>query len=146
MPKLRYYIGYEKRAKKSKMGKEEVLILIARANECINEAQVLYDAHLYIGSVNRSYYSIFNSLQAGLQSLDIMVKTHQGAHVQFHQHFIKTGIFNDEIKKIPQRVEELRIKGDYEPDHQVYADEEQVALLLARQFYDAMKTYVHAKN
>ena len=128
------------------MGIEEVLILVGRANECLNEAQVLYDAHLYVGSINRSYYSIFNAIQAVLQSKDIMVKTHQGAHVQFHQHFIKTGIFNEDIKKIPQKVEAMRIKGDYEPDHQLYEEDAKTALLTAKQFYVAIKNYVDAKN
>jgi uncharacterized protein (UPF0332 family) len=128
------------------MGKEEVLLLVARASGCLDEAQVLYDAHLYIGSINRAYYSIFNALQAALQSKDIMVKTHQGAHVQFYQHFIKTGIFGEGIKVIPQKVEDMRLKGDYEPDHQLYEEDARTAILLAKQFYDAIKSYVDAKN
>jgi uncharacterized protein (UPF0332 family) len=128
------------------MGREEALILVARANECLNEAQVLYDAHLYTGCINRAYYSIFNAIQAALQSNDIVVKTHQGAHVQFHQHFIKTGILNTEIKSIPQRVEDMRLKGDYEPDHQLYEEDAQNALRMARQFYEAIKKYVDAKS
>lgn len=128
------------------MGKEEVMLLLAKSEECIKEAQALYNLHLNTGSINRSYYSIFNCVQAVLQAKDIFVKTHQGAHVQFHQHFIKTGIFNNDIKKIPQIVEDLRIKGDYEPDHQLHQDDAQRALLLAKQFYEAIKTYLDAEN
>ena len=83
------------------MGREEVLMLLAVGDDCLKESLGLYNLRLYRGSINRSYYAIFNVVQALLQSKDILVKTHQGAHVQFYQHFIKTGIFNDEIKKIP---------------------------------------------
>jgi len=139
-------LGSKRRKGNLKMGKEEVLMLVAKSNECLNEAQALFDLHFYAGAINRSYYSIFNAIQALLQSKDIMVKTHQGAHVQFHQHFIKPGAFNDEMKIIPQKVEALRLKGDYEPDHQMYEEDAQTALLLARQFYDAVKNYMNAKS
>jgi len=86
------------------MGREEVLMLLAVGDDCLKESLGLYNLRLYRGSINRSYYAIFNVVQALLQSKDILVKTHQGAHVQFYQHFIKTGIFYDEIKKIPQQV------------------------------------------
>ena len=128
------------------MGKEEVLMILAKASDCLKESQVLYDAGLFSGSINRSYYAIFNAVQSVLQYKDIMVKTHQGTHSQFQLHFIKTGIFSDDIKKIPQQVEQLRIKGDYEPEQQLYKEDAEYALSLAHQFYDVIKKYLDANN
>jgi len=40
----------------------------------------------------------------------------------------------------------MRIKGDYEPDHQLYEEDAEKALKLAKQFYDAVKKYLDAEN
>ncbi|MDB5284225.1 MAG: hypothetical protein JWO06_3300 [Bacteroidota bacterium] len=128
------------------MGKEEVLMILAKSSECLRESEVLFGAQLYSGSINRAYYSIFNAVQAVLQFKDIMTKTHQGAHAQFQLHFIKTGVFSEDIKKIPQQVEQLRIKGDYEPDQHLYKEDAQLALQLAHQFYEVIKKHLDADN
>lgn len=128
------------------MGKEEALLLLSKAEECLNESKALHSLSFYSGAINRAYYSIFNSMQAILQYHDIRVKTHQGAHVQFHQHIIKQGLVTETVKNIPQQIEALRIKGDYEPDHQLFAEDADLAISLANEFYLTIKKYFDAIN
>ena len=128
------------------MGKDEALMLMRKAGECLTEAQALYNLELYAGSINRSYYSIFNAMQAALQYKDIMVKTHKGAHIQFNNHFIKTGIFPESIKTSPQKVENLRLKGDYDADHQLFQEDAMQALSMAKEFSLVINKYFDANH
>jgi uncharacterized protein (UPF0332 family) len=128
------------------MGKEEALMLLRKAQECITEAKALYDLELYAGSINRSYYAIFNAIQSVLQYKDVMVKTHKGAHVQFSNHFIKTGVLPENIKTLPQKVENLRLRGDYEADHQLYREDAMQALSMAQEFCGAINNYFDVKH
>lgn len=135
------FIGYEKKARKFDMGKEEAILLLAKAEECLKAARLLFDSGFYPDSVNRSYYAVFNAMQCVLQMKDIMVKTHHDSHVQFNQQFIKTGIFSGEIGGIPQKIEEVRLKGDYEFGQQISKNDAETAISRATLFCEAVKKF-----
>ena len=116
------------------------------SNECIVEAQVLYDAHFYSGSISRNYHVVFNAIRAALESKEMPVRPHKKALPLFHQHFIKTGIFKREIKDIPKYLKEAHIDVDYKANTNLSEPDAKRALMSARQFYDAVKNYVDAEN
>ena len=128
------------------MKEEEALLLLKKAGTCLEEGLALYRLDFYAGAINRAYYCIYNSMQAVLQRENIMVKSHKGLHVKFHQHFILTGILPDQIKKVPQQVENLRLKSDYEADQDLYQEDAKGALDMASEFYSAIQHYFNEKH
>jgi uncharacterized protein (UPF0332 family) len=63
--------------------KEEIGKILARAEDCLADANYNKQGNRYLVVVNRSYYCIFDCLQALLQSQDIFPKTHQGSRIKF---------------------------------------------------------------
>ena len=126
------------------MGKEEVYNAAERASLCLKEAEVLLREKLWGGSINRSYYAVFCTVQAVLNTRDIHVKTHKGAHIKFHEHFIKTSLLNSTLGNIPDQVEEMRIEGDYDFEQDAFEEDARKAFELAQYFLTEVKKYLDA--
>ena len=127
------------------MGKEEIDAIVERAVNRLVEAEVLLREEMWGGSVNRSYYAVFCMIQAMLNSRDIHVKTHKGAHIKFHEIFIKTNLLDETLGPIPDQVEEMRIGSDYDFEHPVLEGEAVKAFQLSQQFLTEAKKYLDAQ-
>ncbi len=66
------------------MSRDEINRLMARAEDNVRDAQYLFDAERYNGVPNRSYYAIFDALNALLRLHEQYVKTHKGAKTKFN--------------------------------------------------------------
>lgn len=94
--------------------KIEINRLLAKANDCIESAELNLKEGFYDAAVNRSYYAVFDALTALLLSKGITVKSHSGAIQQFALHFIKENIFEEKMQEILIYCFQKRQKGDYD--------------------------------
>lgn len=82
----------------------------ARLSEINNLLQFGY----YDTAINRIYYASFYSVQALLLSVDVEPKSHKGVLSMFALHFVKSGLFPEDLAKFYPRIFNERIIGDYE--------------------------------
>jgi uncharacterized protein (UPF0332 family) len=76
---------------------EEVIKILQRAADCLSDAQLNYQFQRYIACINRSYYCIFDCLQALLYTKDVFAKTHQGTHIKFNELYLKTKTLPEDL-------------------------------------------------
>ncbi|MDZ4847508.1 MAG: HEPN domain-containing protein [Chitinophagales bacterium] len=93
---------------------DEVNTLLKKSAEAIDDALLLIEHHRNEAAANRSYYSLFYSIQALLLSVNEVPKTHKGMHIRFYELFIKSGIFAEEISQNAQALLNLRQEGEYD--------------------------------
>jgi uncharacterized protein (UPF0332 family) len=84
-----------------------------RAEETLEEAQILADAGHWNACVNRLYYACFYAVSALLAGQGRSTSKHSGARALFHQHFVRTGQFPREIGSLYDQLYEMRHEGDY---------------------------------
>ena len=89
-------------------------VRLDRAEECLKEAQSLYDAESYKGAANRLYYSIFHAMRAVLALDGVDMKHHSGVISEFRRRYIKTGKLDVKLSQIISRLSEMRTGSDYD--------------------------------
>lgn len=97
--------------------KEETLTLIKyrleRAHESLEEAKILFEREFANTFVNRLYYSCFYAVSALLLTKGLFSAKHSGVRSMFHQNFVKTGLTNQELGQLYDKLFDNRQKGDY---------------------------------
>lgn len=73
---------------------------LKKADTLLIQAELLLRNHQYDGSVNRSYYAIFNAVRSVLALLRTDSRSHSGVISFFDRYFVKTGIFDKRFSKI----------------------------------------------
>ena len=86
---------------------------IDKSKKTFAEIEILRNAGLWNNIANRLYYAAFHAVTALLVNDGHTVGTHQGAVVQLHKYFIKTGILNVEDGAFYSQLQTLREKADY---------------------------------
>ena len=124
----------------------EIEKILENAEDCLLTAQYNADGGWNKAAVNRAYYCMFNSVTALLRDKGLAAKTHQGAHILFSQHYIKTGIMSVEMGENLAEVFVLRQSSDY--DFEFEPDEANIltALEHARTFFAATRAYFEVKH
>jgi uncharacterized protein (UPF0332 family) len=69
---------------------DELKKILAKANECLDDALYLMEGNRYEAAVNRAYYAMFSAVHGLLLDKNILVKTHSGAKIKFNELFLKT--------------------------------------------------------
>ncbi len=85
-----------------------------KANTLLTQAELLLNNKQYDGSVNRSYYAIFNTVRALLALVGLDSQSHRGVISFFDRYFVKTGIFEKQYSKIVHQAFDSRQDSDYE--------------------------------
>lgn len=114
--------------------KADSLRLLERAQECLNEAEVLLASDLYLGVANRAYYSIFDCARALLYQENISAKTHQGVHTKFNELFILPGKLDSRYNELLSTVFQMRQLADYDVDGALTRQDAEFTLESAREF------------
>jgi uncharacterized protein (UPF0332 family) len=126
--------------------KEEVRTLIQyrmeRAWETLDEAAVMLERHHTNAAVNRLYYACFYAVNALLLTRNLTSGKHTGVRALFHQHFIKSNEFSQEIGKFYDRLFDNRQKGDYEDFVRFQAEDIQLWLAQGRDFVATIAQHV----
>ena len=85
-----------------------------RADEAMEEVDILAERGHYNAAVNRLYYACFYAVQALLLKHHIAATTHAGVKSMFGLHFISKGIIAIEHGKTFNTLFEKRHSSDYE--------------------------------
>ena len=90
-----------------------VSLEIEKAHATFDEVAVLQHAQLWNNLAGRLYCAAFHAVCALLIHDGHTVGTHQGAVVQLHQYYVKTGLLSKEMGAFYSQLQTLREKSDY---------------------------------
>ena len=84
-----------------------------RAQRALEEGHSLFTNGYLEGAVNRFYYAAFYATKALLATKDLDSSKHSGMISLFHEHFVRTNLFDKEKAKALSRSFEERQDADY---------------------------------
>lgn len=87
---------------------------LQKARSLLNQAEYLLNNQMYDGSINRSYYAIFNAIRSLLSLVKLDSKKHSGTLSLFDQFFVKTAILDKQFSEIAHTAFDSRQDFDYE--------------------------------
>lgn len=96
---------------------------LEKAHDLLEQAELLFHDQRYDGSINRSYYAIFNAIRAILALVGLDSQTHKGVISLFDRYFVKPGTCEKAFSKIAHTAFDVRQVNDYE-DFQVPTEEQ----------------------
>ncbi len=96
-----------------------IILRIEKAKRFLIEAEQMLALELWDMAANRFYYSCFHAVQALLVCYGLSAHTHAGTLGVFGMHFVKTGIISKELGAFFSRMEQLRMKADYNCEYSV---------------------------
>ncbi|NIA31847.1 MAG: HEPN domain-containing protein [Actinobacteria bacterium] len=87
---------------------------LKKAKDVLRQADLLLKNAEYDGSINRSYYAIFNSIRALLALIGVDSRKHSGVISCFDRYFVKTGYLDKQFSKIAHNAFDVRQVSDYQ--------------------------------
>lgn len=120
----------------------EAQLFLDRAEDTVEDAEIILKMDMILAAANRAYYGIFYSISALLITENVVPKTHQGAHVKFSELFVKTAKLPKKMSDWAKRAEELRQSADYDLTSEITSEEVAEALHNARKFYSLTKSFI----
>jgi len=120
----------------------EINELIKRAKKYLNSAELLLENEDFDSSVSRSYYAMFFATEAVLLTKQLEFSSHKGVISAFSQHFVKTGIFSQEMAIWLKNAFKKRQTGDYSFYSQLDNTTAQVILKQANNFVTQICEYL----
>ncbi len=94
-------------------GDEIVRYRLQRANEALEDAQILANSGRWNTCVNRLYYACFYAISALLLQRELSSTRHTGIRSLFNRHYVKTGKIPRELAKVYNDLFERRQESDY---------------------------------
>ncbi|MBR0196074.1 MAG: HEPN domain-containing protein [Paludibacteraceae bacterium] len=85
-----------------------------KAHACLIDGEQLLKMESVSAAANRFYYAVFHAIHALFVANGIQTKSHRGTNVQFHQHFIQTGLIDPKFGHFVALMENMREKADYD--------------------------------
>lgn len=101
---------------------------LARADEALEESNILYKSGHINASVNRLYYACFYAVSALLLNEGLSSAKHSGVRSLFNQHWVKPGRVSIELGQFYRQIFDYRQKSDYTDF--VHFDKEQIKSLI----------------
>jgi hypothetical protein len=89
---------------------------LRKAHERLEDAKGMLSLSRYAGTVNRTYYVMFEAASAMLSAVGIEVDTHYGVKIKFGELFVKTGRVDPKFGRYFSRALDLREDADYALD------------------------------
>lgn len=96
-----------------------VELRLEKAKRFIAEAEQMLSMGLWDLAANRFYYSCFHAAQALLIHYGLSAHTHADTLGVFGMNFVKTGKIDKELGAFFSRMEQLRMKADYNCEYDV---------------------------
>ena len=114
-----------------------------KAKDLIIQAKLLFNNEQFDGSVNRSYYSIFNAIRALLAFLKLDSSKHSGVISFFDRYFVKTGIFCQEFSKIFHTSFDFRQVSDYDDFYIISIDQARMQIENCEKFISEVQNKIN---
>lgn len=112
------------------------------AEDCLQEAIILYKNQKYRGACGRAYYAYFDAIRALLATKNITTKSHAAVRGLFSANFIKEGLFSKQDSTLLNELFELRQTGEYDPDEDISESDAQKAIEVASEFLLQTEAYL----
>ncbi|MBR1598493.1 MAG: HEPN domain-containing protein [Lachnospiraceae bacterium] len=123
-------------------GKDLAVYRLEKAEQCLSDAETLFNKGSYEGAVNRSYYCIYHSIRSILALDEVEFKRHSGNISYFRQNYIKTGIFDKSLSVIVGSAFDTRSDSDYEDYISFSSEDAKKQLENAKKFLSVINDYV----
>ncbi len=124
----------------------EIRHFIAKAEKFLTTAEHALRLGDYDSCASRSYYAMFYMAQAVLLLNNLIASSYRGVLRSFHQHFVKTGIFDRDIGKMLTNAYDRRLAGDYTIESEIRQEEANELLASARKFVGQLKNYLQRQT
>jgi len=122
--------------------KERIKYRLSQGSESLKEAEVLYQASLFRGAVNRAYYAMFYATLALSVLKEREISKHSGLIAFFDQEYVKTRIFPKDLSKALHLAFDQRQSNDYGEVGLIDQAEAQRAIVEARAFVVKIAGYI----
>lgn len=122
--------------------KEESGLLLLRAEEAIESADLLLKEGYLADSISRAYYAMFYITEALLNEKGLSFSKHGNVHGAFGEHYVKTGIFDKKYHKWLLEAFNRRIASDYDVSARFQSSSVKTMIDQAWDFLQAAKTYL----
>ena len=119
-----------------------VLLELQKAEQTLEEIDILSQANHWNGAANRLYYAVFHAVNALLIHDGHEAHTHRRSHAIFGMHNIKTGVFPKEYGRHYSTLQTMREESDYNCVYNVTQQEIEDGIEPAKQFIAAIQKYV----
>ncbi len=96
--------------------KDDVRAHLRKAHERLEEARILLEQGRCAGTVNRTYYAMYEAASSMLADSGIQVGSHEGAKIKFGELFVRTGRVQTRFGRDLSKALELRKDADYAID------------------------------
>jgi len=120
-----------------------------KSRSLLVQAELLLANHQYDGSINRSYYAIFNAVRAVLALVRIDNRSHQGVMSYFDRYFVKSGVLDKQLSKIIHTAFDTRQDNDYEdfydPSEADAQEQYNNAILFIREIESKRQMFIEGK-
>jgi uncharacterized protein len=119
-----------------------------KAWERLKDAESLFSLDRYGGTVNRTYYAIFEAASAMLASLGLEFQSHQGVISKFGELLAKTGRVEPRFGHVLKKAFELREDADYALDARAEISRQtaEAELQKAREFVNMAEEFLRGQN
>jgi uncharacterized protein len=124
--------------------KEVVRYRMERAQETLEEARLMAKGSHWNACANRLYYACFYSVTALLLSKGLSSAKHSGTRSLFNQHFVRPGMFSQQLADFYNTLYDFRQKCDYEDLVRANAELLLPKLPLAEEFVVAIKNLLES--
>ena len=112
----------------------DIQMLLQKAKESLEAAELL-EHEGYTGfSASRAYYSMFYAAEVLLFSKQLSFSSHSAVVAAFGKEFIKTGIIDAKFHRYLIDAQDLRNVGDYGVDKKITYEQAQEIIQWAREF------------
>ncbi len=122
--------------------KEVITLMLRKAEEKLETAQIDFNNERYDDSISRAYYAVFHAISAALLSRGLHYSSHSQVIGNFNKEFVKTETFPKTFTKIVQRLFEERQIGDYDIESEITRKEADQNLKDASKIIKAIKKYL----
>lgn len=121
---------------------EFVQYRLAKADEVLEAAQILFDAKQWNSCINRLYYACFYASSALLIARGIGAKSHGGVISKFSETAVLSGEVSSDEYKVYSKLLNWRTKGDYSDMFDFCEDDVASVMEPTRQFIDKVKSLI----
>lgn len=118
---------------------------LAKSEEYLADAKLLFEHGSIKSSNNRAYYSIFHALRAVLAIDGVEFKKHSGNIQYFLREHVKTGHFDAECSDIVLSASRIRNASDYDDFYVASKSETEIQVKDAEKFLNTVRDYI-SKN
>jgi len=125
---------------------EHVQAYLRKAQERLKDAEGMFSLSRYAGTVNRTYYAMFEAAAAMLASLGLVFESHQGVISKFGELLAKTGRVEPRFGHNLKVAFELREDADYALDAraEIPRHSAEAELRKAREFVTMAENFLKA--